>query len=169
MPRLGRTVRGMWLMRNAHAKSSTRPSGVDDCLLFVWQVPDGERLRSDNEADEKRLLDHLQDWRDAYAANTTVLDRKFPLWKFDATKPMRGIDHGLVRFTITDSFTLNRNHARDLFHAIASVRCAEMVTLDAHWTAQVRKLKLPSDFVQVYSESDFGRFLTHLESTAATR
>jgi hypothetical protein len=129
----------------------------------------GSQLRQENEADEKRLLDHLMDWRDAYAANPKVLDRKFPLLDFDPAKPTRGIYYGLARYTITDSFGVNGNHARDLFHAIASVRCAEMVTLDAHWTAQVAKLKLPFDFVRVYSESEFARFLADLEALPPTR
>lgn len=71
--------------------------------------------------------------------------------------------------TITDSFTLSGNHARDFFHALASVRCAEMVTLDVHWAGQVRKLRLPDDFGRVYSESEFGTFLSDLEAAPATR
>ena len=57
-----------------------------------------------------------------------------------------------------------RNHVRDLFHALAAVRCAEMVTLDGHWAGQVRKLRLPPDFVRVYSEVTFEQFLVDLET-----
>ncbi len=101
--------------------------------------------------------------------NPKALDKKFPLVKFDATKPMRAIYNGLVRYAIIDTFTLNDNHARDLCHAMVSVHCAQMVTLDSHWAAQVRKLKLPPNFVQVYSEAELDRFLVDLEAASATR
>ncbi len=82
---------------------------------------------------------------------------------------MRGIYYGLLRYTITDTFPLDDNHVRDLCHALVSVHCAEMVTLDAHWAGQVRKLKLPPHFVQVYSEKELARFLADLEAAPATR
>jgi len=44
-----------------------------------------------------------------------------------------------------------------------------MVTLDAHWAGQVRKLRLPTDFVKVYSEADLDRFLADLEAAPAVR
>ncbi len=49
------------------------------------------------------------------------------------------------------------------------VRCAEMVMLDAHWVGHVRKLRVPADFVKLYSEADLNRFLADLESAPATR
>jgi len=44
-----------------------------------------------------------------------------------------------------------------------------MVTLDAHWAGQVRKLKLPTTFVQVFSEVEIDGFLADLEAAPATR
>ncbi|MGD0263651.1 MAG: hypothetical protein ABSD47_01695 [Candidatus Methylomirabilota bacterium] len=129
----------------------------------------GDDLRKVTDRRTAQLQEELQAWRDEYAKNPKALDNKFPLLKFDATKPMRAIYNGLVRYAIRDTFTLNDNHARDLCHAMVSVRCAQMVTLDAHWAEQVRKLKLPPDFVQVYSEADLGRFLADLEDAPATR
>jgi hypothetical protein len=82
---------------------------------------------------------------------------------------MRPIYHGLARLTITDGFKLSENHARDFFHALAAVRCAEMVTLDAHWVGQVRKLRPPADFVRLYSEAELVQFLSDLESAPAIR
>ncbi len=130
---------------------------------------DGDELIRATDRNTAALRHGIQDRRDAYAASPLELDKKYPLLPFDATKPMRGIYYALARYTITDTFTLNDNHVRDLFHAIASVRCAQMVTLDAHWAAQVRKLKLPSTFVKVYSEAEFDKFLADLEAAPATR
>jgi len=129
----------------------------------------GDLLRHDSDQDEANLLKNLGEWRAAHAANPKEVDTKYPFLKFDSAKPMRGIYYGLVRYAITDSFTLNERHARDLYHAIASVGCADLVTLDAHWAGQVRKLKLPADFVRVYSESEFDQFLADLEAAPATR
>jgi hypothetical protein len=129
----------------------------------------GDDLRKVTDRRTAQLQEDLQAWRDEYARNPKALDNKFPLLKFDATKPMRAVYNGLVRYAITDTFTLNDNHARDLCHAMVSVRCAQMVTLDAHWAGQLRKLKLPHYFVQVYSEAELGRFLADLEDAPATR
>lgn len=131
--------------------------------------PGGEDLRQVTDQMTAELRQNIQDWRDEYAMDPNVLDERYPLLQFDARRPVRGIYYGLARYTITDTFTLNDNHARDLFHAVASVHCADMVTLDPHWAGQVQKLKLPPDFVQVYSQRDLDRFLADLEAAPATR
>ena len=138
-------------------------------VVDLTRGPDGDELKHDTDEDTARLLKNVEEWRTAYGKNPRELDKKYPVLKFDPVKPMRGIYYGLARYTIIDTFSLNNNHARDLYHAIASVRCADMVTLDAHWSGQVRKLKLPADFVKVYSETEFDQFLTDLEATPATR
>jgi hypothetical protein len=138
-------------------------------VVDLTRRPDGEELIQATDRNADLLLRGIQDRRNAYAANPSDLDKTCPLLPFNDKKPMRGIYYALARFTITDTFTLDRNHARDLFHAIASVRCAQMVTLDAHWAAQVRKLRLSPGFVRVYSEKDFDTFLADIETTPSTR
>jgi len=138
-------------------------------VVDLTHGPGGEDLRRATDQNTARLRQNVQDWRDEYARNPNALDRTFPLLKFDARKPMRGIYYALARYTITDTFRLTDNHARDLFHAVASVQCADIVTLDAHWAGQVRKLKLPANFVQVYSEVEFDRFLGDFEAAPAIR
>ena len=129
---------------------------------------DGDDLRRSAEAQNQQLLDGLEDWRTAYRQDAGVLDQKFPPVPLEQG-PMRSIYHGLARLAITDSFPLTMNHVRDLVHAIAAVRCAQMVTLDAHWATQVGKLRLPPDFVRVYREADLATFLGDLEAAPATR
>jgi hypothetical protein len=138
-------------------------------VVDLTRGSDGDELRRATDRDTARLRQNIQEWRDAHAKNPREIDSKYPLLKFDSKKPMRSIYYGLARFSITDTFRLDDNHARDLFHAVASVRCAEMVTLDAHWAGQVRKLKLPADFVRVYSQSELDQFLVDLEAAPATR
>jgi len=138
-------------------------------VVDLTRRPHGDDLIQTTDRKTAELQDIIQKFRDAYPANPKDLEKMYPLLKFDAAKPMRGIHNGLVRYTITDSFTLNDNHARDLYHAIASVRCAQMVTLDAHWAGQVRKLKLPPEFVKVYSEVELDAFLADLEAAPARR
>jgi hypothetical protein len=46
---------------------------------------------------------------------------------------MRYTYNNIGRFTINATFKLDDNHMRDIFHAIAAVHCADMVTLDPHW------------------------------------
>lgn len=138
-------------------------------VVDLTRAPDGDGLIQTTNRKTAELRNAIQDLRDAYASNPKELTKRYSLLTFDAAKPMRGIYNGLVRYTITDTFTLNDNHARDFYHAIASVRCAQMVTLDAHWAGQVRKLKLPPEFVKVYSEAEFDGFLSDLEAAPATR
>lgn len=138
-------------------------------VVDLTRPPDGDELIQATDRNTDVLRRGIQDRRDAYAARPSDLDNTYPRLPFDQTKPMRGIYCALARFTITDTFALDGNHARDLFHAIASVRCAQMVTLDAHWAAQVRKLKLSPEFVRVYSEKDFDTFLADLETAPSTR
>jgi len=38
-----------------------------------------------------------------------------------------------------------------------------MVTLDAHWAEEVKKLKLPPDFVKVYREETLDQLLDDFE------
>lgn len=138
-------------------------------VVDLTRGPDGDELKQATDLDTARLRQNIQEWRDAYAKDPRELDGKYPLLKLDRAKPMRSIYYGLVRYSIVDTFAFNDNHARDLLHAIAAVRCAEMVTLDGHWAAQVRKLKLPRNFVQVYTESELDELLTDLEATPAMR
>jgi hypothetical protein len=138
-------------------------------VVDLTRSPDGDGLIQTTNQKTAELRDGIQKRRDAYAADPKELDKRYPLLKFDPAKPMRGIYNGLVRFTITDTFTLNDNHARDLYHAIASIRCAHMVTLDAHWAGQVGKLKLPPEFVKVYTEGGLDTLLSDVEAVPATR
>lgn len=138
-------------------------------VVDLTRGPDGDELIHTTARSTAELLVSIQDRRAVYATNRKEIDKKYPLLSFDATKPMRGIYNGLVRYTITDTFTLNDQHARDLFHAIASVGCADMVTLDAHWAGQVGKLKLPQEFVKIYSEAKLDAFFADLEAAPATR
>jgi hypothetical protein len=141
-------------------------------VVDLTRGSNGTEIRVGTEADTARLHAHIQDWRDARKADKRALDKqlnaRFPKKVFDPAKPMRYIYHGLARLTITDGFTLDDNHMHDLYYACAAVRCAEMVTLDGHWTEQVRKLNLPADFVSVYSERELDQFLSDLERWPTT-
>ena len=139
------------------------------CVVDLVYGPGGDDLRRVTAENMNQLWKAFEGHRDKYAKNQKSLANKFPLREFDATKPMLGIYHGLARYTIKDTFPLNVNHMRDLFHAMVSVHSAEMVTLDAHWVGQVGKLKLPSDFVHVYKEAELTQFLADLEAAPATR
>jgi hypothetical protein len=138
-------------------------------VVDLTRGADGDAIRHDTSRQAAELVKSLQEWRDGHETDPGALDGKYPVLPFDPHKPMRPIYHGLARLTITNGFRLTENHARDLFHALAAVRCAEMVTLDAHWVGQVRKLKLPADFVKLYSEAELDQFLGDLESAPKTR
>jgi hypothetical protein len=127
----------------------------------------GDKLRTDAELDTGRLQANIQEWRDERKKDKATiekdLNKKYPKKPFDAAKPMRSIYPGLARLTITDGFNLDDNHMRDMYHACCAVRCADMVTLDGHWAGQVTKLKLPADFVKVYSEETLDQLLEDFE------
>ncbi len=86
-----------------------------------------------------------------------------PVLPHDDEKYMRPIYNAFLRLCVTDGFPFSDNHARDLFHAIASVGCAQMTLLDNHWAEQARKvLKMigtPEGFVKIYSKRDVDLFL----------
>ena len=159
---------GFWTDPQFAARLVTGPLSLAHVVDLTFG-PGGDDVRAETDRGTARLRQGIQELRDEHARNPKELDNKYPLLKFDALKPMRGIYNGLARYTITDTFTLNDNHARDLFHAVVSVHCAGMVTLDAHWAGQVRKLKLPANFVQVYTEAELDRFLRDFEAAPATR
>jgi hypothetical protein len=141
-------------------------------LVHVVDVTRGDDGRIDVEATNAltaKLRGHIGDWRTAYRENTAELDRKFPKLPFDPVRPMRSIYNGLVRLSITGGFIFNDNHARDLFHTVTSIRCSDLVLLDGHWAEQVRKLRLPNDFVKVYTKADVDAFLADFEAWPATR
>lgn len=159
---------GFWTDPQFAARLVTGPLSLAHVVDLTFG-PGGDDLREETDRGTARLRQGIQELRDEHARNPKELDNKYPLLKFDALKPMRGIYNGLARYTITDTFTLNDNHARDLFHAVASVHCADMITLDAHWAGQVRKLKLPANFVRVYSGAELDQFLADFEAAPATR
>jgi hypothetical protein len=128
----------------------------------------GDRLRTMTESKTTQLLEEFQRWRSLHHQKPGALNAQFPSLKFNASKPMRGIYNGLVRYTIKDTFPLNLNHIRDFCHATVALCCADMVTLDSHWAAQARKLRLPEGFVNVYCEPDLPKFLSDLEAASTT-
>ena len=105
-------------------------------LTHVVDLTRGDEGKEQREATSKQaqeLLGHLESWRKIHASKPGALDTEYPRLSFDDAQPMRPIYNGLVRLTITDSFALNENHIRDLYHTITAVRCADMVLLDSHW------------------------------------
>jgi hypothetical protein len=174
-------------------ESGRTPDGMDPCMsigfltdpMFVARLVAGtvslahvvDLTRETNSAgfiaaDDRTtddLLREINTGRGKYASDPQSLEKMYPNLSFDRKAPMRGIYNGLIRLSIKDSFPLNRNHARDLYHALVPVRCADMVTLDNHWSGQVQKLRLPVDFVRVYSRSNFQDFLRDLEAAGRSR
>ena len=86
------------------------------------------------------MVDGVVHHREQHAKDSKYLDSKWKLLPYDAGKYMRPIYNGFLRLCVTDGFPFDHNHARDLFHAIASVGCAHMTLLDNHWAAQARKV-----------------------------
>ena len=108
-----------------------------------------------------------------HAANPKYLDGKWPDLPWDAVKYMRPIYNAFLRLTVKDSFKFTDNHARDLFHAIASIGCAHITLLDTHWAVQARKVekqfKSPPGFAKVYDPSELQQFLADLPAWPKTR
>jgi len=129
----------------------------------------GRELRENQKSSEAQMLSNLGELRKAHGRAPHQIESSYPRLPFQPQTPMLGIYNGLVRLTVSDGFTLNGNHVRDLYHACNSVRCADMVTLDGHWAGQVAKLRLPDDFVKIYTESTLDSFLADLEAAPATR
>jgi hypothetical protein len=102
-----------------------------------------------------------------------ALEQAWPQMSFNAKASMRPIYNAFVRLSLKDSFKWTANHARDLYHAITSMGCADMTVLDPHWANQARKVQkligMPLDFVRVYSKHDLSRFLADLAAFPPSR
>ena len=141
-------------------------------LVHVVDLTSGENgraLREATDRDCERLIGYLQHHRDDHKADSRLASLRYPDVPFEPSAPTRKIYQGLVRLAITDRFRLDSNHVRDLYHAVCAVRCADLVTLDSHWVAQVDKLGLPPEFGRRYAEPKLDDFLFDLESWPATR
>lgn len=86
---------------------------------------------------------------------------------------MEPIYNAFVRQVISGGVPFGDNDARDLFHAITSVGCAQMTFLDNRWAEQARRvqrqLALPTGFVSIYSQRDVPRFLSDLAGWPPSR
>jgi len=122
----------------------------------------GAMLKASSESSTQELCDSINALRSNTASQT--LNHAWPQMPFDNAAPMRPIYNGFVRLCVKDSFTFTANHARDLYHAVTSMGCADMTMLDSHWATQARKvqklIRMPSDFVKIYSQRDLFRSCT---------
>jgi hypothetical protein len=133
-------------------------------VVDLTRGADGAALRDDTDAACDGICADLGLHRERQATDPSWAHTRYPHIPFRASAPTRGIYNGLVRTMIRSSFRLNRNHVRDLFHAVGAVRCADLVTLDAHWAESVRQLGLPTEFGRVYSEPQLEQFLSDIDS-----
>jgi hypothetical protein len=142
-------------------------------VVDLTRGQDGVLLKVETDKSTKEIVEGIAHHREEYQKDSRYLDRKWKLVPYDAEKYMRPIYNAFVRLCVTDGFPFSDNHARDLFHAIASVGCAQMTLLDNHWVEQARKvLRLigaPADFVKIYSKGDVEQFLADLAKWPASR
>ncbi len=82
---------------------------------------------------------------------------------------MKAVYYGLMRLIVREDFKLNENHIRDFLHASVTTTVAQMLLLDSHWAALIRKLKLPADYLHVYTMADIEKSLGQFASLPATR
>lgn len=135
-------------------------------VVDLTRGEEGDDLRHATSRHAGDLVATLTEWRQLARNDRRGFDGVLPEVPFEPARPMRTLYNGLVRRTVLDGFPITENHVRDLFHAVAALRCAHMVTLDSHWVEQVRKLALPAEFVRVYSPSTFANLLEDLERNA---
>lgn len=142
-------------------------------LVDLTRGKNGTELIDTARKDENVVIDGVKCWRDKYDTNEKILDEKWPTMKFDAAKPMRSIYNHIMRLCITDSFTFNDNHVRDLLHATVPTAYADVVLLDPHWAEQVskvrRQLGLPEDRPRVYTKATMADFLAEFARRCRTR
>lgn len=142
-------------------------------VVDLTRGQDGIGLKAATDNGTAVITTQLAKHRVAHKADPQYLNREWKTLSWDSAKYMRPIYNAFVRQCVKDSFPLTDNHARDLFHAIASVGCAQMTLLDAHWAEQARKvlkqLRSPLDFVKVYGPKDVPQFLADLSACPRTR
>lgn len=131
----------------------------------------GAMLKASSDGSTRELCDSINALRSNAASQT--LDRGWPEMLFDNRVSMRPIYNAFLRLCVKDSFTFTANHARDLYHAVTSMGCADMTILDSHWANQARKVQgligMPSDFVRIYSPHNLSQFLADLAALPPSR
>jgi hypothetical protein len=142
-------------------------------MVDLTRGADGAQLKAETDKSTAEMVDGVAHHREQHAKDSKYLDTKWKLVPYDAENYMRPIYNGFLRLCVTDGFPFSHNHARDLFHAIASVGCAHMTLLDNHWAGQARKvlqqIDAPDGLVRIYAQRDVERFLTDLEASPKTR
>jgi hypothetical protein len=142
-------------------------------VVDLTRGPDGVELKASMDADTTELAAAVRHHREAHRADAKYLSRQWKNLPWHPTRSMRAIYNAFVRLTVKDSFTFDDNHARDMFHAIASVGCAHITLLDSHWAEQARKVekqfKSPPGFAKVYDPSQLQQFLADLAAWPHSR
>lgn len=142
-------------------------------VVDLTRGPDGFALKAATDASTARMTADIALHRADFQADPKALDRKWPAIPWDAIRYMRPIYNQFMRLTVRGRFNFTDNHARDMFHSIASVGCAHMTLLDGHWAELARQVQkqlgFPSDFVRIYSPDDLPAFLADLGVAPKTR
>ena len=138
-------------------------------VVDLTRGDDGNNLRAAMSESVQEMLALILTLRTRYNADPSGLDLSYPLQVWNPRQPMKFVYYGLMRLIVRESFKLDENHVRDFLHAAVAATVAQMLLLDPHWAVLVRKLKLPPDYVQVYSKAGVGLFLSRAASLPTTR
>ena len=134
---------------------------------------DGIELKASADAGTAEIAAAVPKHRAAHRADATYLNSQWKNLPWHPTRSMRPIYNAFVRLTVKDSFAFDDNHARDMFHAIASVGCAHIALLDSHWAEQARKVEKqfngPAEFARIYDPSQLQKFLAELAAWPKSR
>ncbi len=82
---------------------------------------------------------------------------------FDPNRPTIYVVEGFRQLMQKETFSIDENDAIDFLHATVPIAYSDFVLLDRHWADLAGKLKLPFDYVRVYSPKDIEKFLENLE------
>lgn len=83
--------------------------------------------------------------------------------RFDPNCPTMYVVEGFQRLIQKETFNMDENDAIDFLHAAVPLVYGDFVLLDKHWANLAEKLKLPLDYVKVYSSRHVEKFLENLE------
>jgi hypothetical protein len=141
-------------------------------LVDLTRAEDGMELIAAARKDEDLVICGMQYWRNECATNKKILKEKWPKVRFDVAKPMRSIYNYIMRLCITDSFTFDDNHVRDLLHTTVPMAYADLVLLDPHWAGQANKVRkqlgLSEERPRLYTKATVDDFLADFEGWSQT-
>jgi hypothetical protein len=112
------------------------------------------------------LFNKIAKYCTSHAQDPQWIDRTFPVFRFDPSKPATSVYVNLIRCLILESkaYKLVKNDGVDFCHTVLGSAFANFAALDKHWKRRVANLPKPNGFAAVYYAMELDEMVSDIES-----